>query len=85
MKLLVDRGRPMGQAALAARLGVDLETFRDVHEPWLERSGLVERTELGRVATGKAIDLYGSALDRRSSRTALRLLDELIPGLWGSS
>ncbi len=68
MKLLIERGKPMGQAALAGRLGVDLETFRDVHEPWLERSGLVERTELGRVATGKARSLYGEA--GRNERTA---------------
>jgi len=38
---------------------VDLETWRDVHEPWLERSGLLERTETGRAATAKAIALYG--------------------------
>jgi Holliday junction resolvasome RuvABC ATP-dependent DNA helicase subunit len=38
---------------------VDLETYRDVHEPWLERSDLVERTEAGRIATPKAKALYG--------------------------
>jgi Holliday junction DNA helicase RuvB len=50
----------MGREALAARLGVDIETYSRVHEPWLERSGLVERTERGRVATRKARDLYGA-------------------------
>jgi Holliday junction DNA helicase RuvB len=59
VRLLVRRGRPMGREALAARLGVDLETYRDVHEPWLERSDLIERTEAGRVATPKAKALYG--------------------------
>jgi Holliday junction DNA helicase RuvB len=84
VKLLVDRGRPMGLAALAARLGVDLETYRDVHEPWLERSGLVERTELGRVATGKALELYGPPPDLTAARSVVHFLDELIPGLWSS-
>jgi len=59
VKPLVARGRPMGREALSARLGVDLETFRNVHEPRLERTGLVERTEAGRVATPKAEELYG--------------------------
>jgi Holliday junction DNA helicase RuvB len=58
VRLLIERGRPMGREALAARLGVDLETYRDVHEPWLERSDLVERTEAGRVATAKSRALY---------------------------
>jgi Holliday junction DNA helicase RuvB len=61
VKLLIERGRPMGVEAMAARLGADLETFREVHEPWLERAGLVERTERGRVATTKAWALYGGS------------------------
>jgi Holliday junction resolvasome RuvABC ATP-dependent DNA helicase subunit len=60
MRLLVERGKPVGVEALAGRVGVDRETFRDVHEPWLERSGLIERTERGRVATGEARELYGA-------------------------
>jgi holliday junction DNA helicase RuvB len=61
LKLLLVRGRPMGIGAIASRLGMDLETFRDVHEPWLERSGLIERTEWGRIATEEARKLYGEA------------------------
>jgi hypothetical protein len=49
----------VGVEALAGRVGVDRETFRDVHEPWLERSGLIERMERGRVATGEAWELRG--------------------------
>jgi len=60
VRLLIDRGRPVGLEAIASRLGLDLETLRDVHEPWLERAGLVERTERGRVATPKARAWYGS-------------------------
>ena len=40
-------------------LGVDLETYLEVHEPWLERLGLVERTAEGRVATEEAREIYG--------------------------
>ena len=50
----------MGLEAIASRLALDLETLRDVHEPWLERLGLVERTERGRVATEAARAWYGA-------------------------
>jgi Holliday junction DNA helicase RuvB len=83
VKLLVERGRPLGREALAARLGVDLETYRDVHEPWLERSDLIERTEAGRVATPKAKALYGGCREERERRIAARkALEELVPELW---
>ena len=54
LALLLERGRPVGLEAIASSLGLGLETLRDVHEPWLERSGLTERTARGRVATEKA-------------------------------
>src|SRR5262245_5968928 len=59
LKLLLRRGRPTGIKSIAAKLGLDLETYQDVHEPWLERAGLIERTPEGRVATQKARELYG--------------------------
>jgi len=59
VKLLLTLGRPIGQEALAARLGIDRATFHQVHEPYLERLGLIERTERGRVATEEARRLYG--------------------------
>ena len=49
----------MGQEAIASRLGIELETYRHVDEPWLERMGLIERTERGRVATRLAQLWYG--------------------------
>ena len=76
---------------------MDLETFREVHEPWLERSGLLERTEAGRVATRKAYDLYGaeaeagpeaaeeSEAERRRRAEVFRMLDAAIPDLWRSA
>jgi hypothetical protein len=59
VRLLLRRRKPMGLEAIASRLGLDLETLRDVHEPWLERAGLVERTVRGRVATQRAQAWYG--------------------------
>ena len=58
VKLLLRRGRATGIKAIAAKLGLDLETYQDVHEPWLEQSGFVERTPEGRIATEKARNLY---------------------------
>jgi Holliday junction DNA helicase RuvB subunit len=67
VRLLLRRGKPVGLEAIASRLGLDVETLRDVHEPFLERQGLVERTERGRVATEKAWRIYGAAGKDRSS------------------
>ena len=61
VELLLGRRRPLGIQAIASRLGVDLETLRDVREPRLERAGLTERTEWRRVATEEARELYGRA------------------------
>ena len=58
--LLLRRGRAISLDSISKQLGVDLKTFQDVHEPWLERSGLVERTPEGRIATKRARALYGS-------------------------
>jgi len=44
LKLLVGRRTALGIKGIAAAFGLDLETFEEVHEPWLERSGLIERT-----------------------------------------
>src|SRR5262245_54938552 len=43
-----------------AYVGVECATLRDVHEPYLERSGLTERIERGRIATERARELYGA-------------------------
>jgi Holliday junction DNA helicase RuvB len=60
VKILLRRGKPTALDAIATRIGVDPETYRDVHEPWLERSGLLERTRDGRVATEEAREIYGA-------------------------
>jgi Holliday junction DNA helicase RuvB len=64
LEVLLDEGKPIGREALATRLWLDLETLRDVHEPWLERTALTERTPRGRVATAKARELYGGGAAR---------------------
>ena len=69
VKLLLRRGRPMGIETLASQLGVDLATYRDVHEPWLERSGLVERTGRGQAATEKAPFRGSCSVGRSRKRT----------------
>jgi len=58
--LLLRRGKATGSETIALRIGLDVETYKDVHEPWLERSGLLERTRDGRVATEEARKLYGA-------------------------
>jgi len=58
--LLLRRGKATGLETIALRIGLDVETYKDVHEPWLERAGFLERTRDGRVATEKARKLYGA-------------------------
>jgi hypothetical protein len=64
VRLLVERDAPMGLEAIASRLALEVQTLRDVHEPWLERAGLVERTVHGRVATERAREWYGNLVSR---------------------
>jgi Holliday junction resolvasome RuvABC ATP-dependent DNA helicase subunit len=54
LKLLVGRGKAIGIKGIATVLGLDLETFEEVHEPWLERSGLTTRRRAGKLAEGSA-------------------------------
>ena len=70
MRLLLRRGKPLGLEAITSRLGLDLETLRDVHEPWLERAGLVERTVHGRVATERARAWYRRPESKKSAGPA---------------
>ena len=58
---LIERfnGGPVGVNALAAALSEEPDTLSDVHEPYLLRLGLIERTPRGRVATKKAYEHLG--------------------------
>ncbi len=64
VRLLLERAAPVGLEAIASKLSLDLDTLRHVHEPFLERAGLVERTERGRVATARARATYGEQVSR---------------------
>lgn len=52
-------GGPTGVGTLAASLAEDAGTLEDVVEPYLIRSGLLERTQRGRVATAGAFRHLG--------------------------
>jgi Holliday junction DNA helicase RuvB len=54
VKLLAGRRTALGVRGIAAALGIDLETYEEVHEPWLERSGLTTRRRAGKLAEGSA-------------------------------
>lgn len=56
LEALLDRfgGGPVGLATLATSVGEESETLEDAVEPFLLRSGLLQRTPRGRVATPAA-------------------------------
>lgn len=52
-------GGPVGLDTLAAAIGEDAGTIEDVYEPFLIKSGLINRTPRGRVATEAAYAHFG--------------------------
>ncbi|ADK86589.1 Holliday junction DNA helicase RuvB [Desulfarculus baarsii DSM 2075] len=59
-------GGPVGLSNLAAAVGEEAQTIEEVYEPYLIQQGLLKRTKAGRVATGRALELFG--FTRRSER-----------------
>jgi len=55
------QGGPVGLSTLAAVIGEDEATIEEVHEPFLLREGLLERTPRGRKVTPKGQTLFGGA------------------------
>ncbi|MEI6494579.1 MAG: Holliday junction branch migration DNA helicase RuvB [bacterium] len=53
------KGGPVGVGTIATALSEEDATVEDVHEPYLIRLGLLERTPRGRVATEKAYNHLG--------------------------
>jgi len=49
-------GGPVGLNTIAASLSEDQETVEEVHEPYLLKLGLIERTPRGRTVTAKGYD-----------------------------
>ncbi len=52
-------GGPVGLDTLAAAIGEDSGTIEEVYEPYLVKSGLIQRTPKGRVATELAYRHFG--------------------------
>ena len=55
-------GGPVGISAIAATLTEDVETLEDVVEPYLLKSGFVQRTASGRKSTAAAHSHLGIAV-----------------------
>ena len=53
------QGGPVGLDTLAATIGEDAGTIEDVYEPYLLKSGFINRTSRGRIATQKAYQHLG--------------------------
>lgn len=56
LRIIIDKydGGPVGLNTLAMTLGEDKHTIEEVHEPYLVKVGLIERTSRGRKATKDA-------------------------------
>ena len=55
-------GRPVGLSTLAIAVGEEPDTIEEVYEPYLLQSGLLARTQRGRIATGRAYEHLGVSL-----------------------
>ncbi|MBN1418327.1 MAG: AAA family ATPase, partial [Planctomycetes bacterium] len=69
LAFLVAERRAVGLRTSADFLGLDDKTVRDIHEPYLVRSGWIRRTPWGRKATDKAVECMGGAGSRPVSGT----------------
>ncbi len=56
------KGGPVGLDTLAAAIGEDAGTIEDVYEPYLIKTGFLNRTPRGRVATERAYQHFGIAM-----------------------
>ncbi len=58
-------GGPVGLEVLASTLNVEVDTLKEVHEPYLLRMGLIARTPRGRIATALAYQHLGHSYKLR--------------------
>lgn len=56
-------GGPVGLSTLAASISEDIGALSDVYEPFLMKSGLIQRTSRGRVLTQKGLEKVSKILD----------------------
>ena len=61
------KGGPVGLDTLSAAIGEDAGTIEDVYEPYLLKSGLINRTPRGRVVTDDAYRHFGLAIPDENS------------------
>lgn len=61
LEVIIDKfaGGPVGLQTLAASIAEEKSTIEEVHEPYLMRLGLIERTPRGRCATRRAYEHLG--------------------------
>ncbi|MBN1421559.1 MAG: Holliday junction branch migration DNA helicase RuvB, partial [Planctomycetes bacterium] len=59
LAFLVSERRAVGLRTIADSLGLDEKTVREIHEPYLVRSGWIRRTPWGRKATERSISACG--------------------------
>lgn len=61
LKSIIEKfdGGPVGIEAIAASIGEEQTTIEDVYEPYLLQTGLLKRTNRGRIVTKKAYDHLG--------------------------
>ncbi len=64
-------GRPLGLKTIAAVVGEEENTIRDVYEPFLIREGLLERTARGRVITDRGAGAIGLEPDQKDEQEGL--------------
>jgi Holliday junction DNA helicase RuvB len=55
-------GGPVGVGTISVALGEARDTVEDVYEPYLLQSGLIQRTNRGRIATKRAYDHLGARI-----------------------
>jgi Holliday junction DNA helicase RuvB len=61
LKSIIEKfdGGPVGIEAVASSIGEEQTTIEDVYEPYLLQTGLLKRTNRGRIVTKKAYDHLG--------------------------
>jgi len=60
-------GGPVGLNTLAASTSEELEAIEDVYEPFLLQEGFINRTNRGRIVTGRAYEHLGKELPKENN------------------
>ncbi len=73
LRIMVEKfnGGPVGLSTLAAATAEEAATIEEVYEPYLIRSGLIERTPRGRTVTPLGYEHIGAVVDKGPQGTLL--------------